>query len=107
MYLFSIYDRKAAFFLPVFSLRSQQDARRQFVEIVTGDTPIAKYPGDYDLVCLGEFNDQDGEVIPYSPRETIINGLTALQAAHSERERYRKALDTQQLDIEDAINQAT
>ena len=49
--LYSIYDRKAAYYLPAFQMRSHADAERQFSEIVTSsDTPISKYPADYDRV---------------------------------------------------------
>lgn len=93
MFIYTIYDRKASYCLPVFSLKSEADARRQFSEIITqSDTLVSKYPGDYDLVCIAEFDEQTGNVIPYSPTETVINGLTALQAAQHEREQYQKAL---------------
>jgi len=101
--LYSIYDRKAAYYLPVFQQRAHADAERQFTEIVTSsDTPIAKYPGDYDLVCLGEIDLESGQIVPKYPCETIVNGFVALQNAHLERSRYAKALNPQ-VDLEELL----
>jgi len=102
--IYSIYDRKAAYYLPLFTMRGHADATRQFTEIVTSsDTPIAKYPADYDLVCLGSINLENGSIEPIYPCETIINGLVALQNAQLERSRYAKILKTEQVDIEELI----
>lgn len=101
--LFTIYDRKAAFYLPLFQMRSHAEAERQFADIVTSsDTPIAKYPADYDLVCLGSIDLETGMITPTYPVETIINGLVALQNAHLERSRYAKALNPQ-VDLEELL----
>lgn len=102
-HLYSIYDRKAAYYLPVFTMRSHADAQRQFTEIVTSsDTPVSKYPADYDLVCLGQINLETGQIVPTYPCETLINGLVSLQNAHLERSRYAKTLNGQ-TDLEDLI----
>jgi len=101
--IYSVYDRKAAYYLPLFTMRSNADAIRQFSEIVTGDTPIAKYPADYDLVCLGSINLENGSIEPQYPCETIMNGLVSLQNAQLERSRYAKILAPQQVDIEELI----
>lgn len=101
--LYSIYDRKAAYYLPIFQMRSHADAQRQFTEIVTqSDTPVSKYPADYDLVCLGSIDLETGQIAPSYPCETIINGLVSLQNAHLERSRYAKAINPQ-VDIEDLL----
>lgn len=101
--LYSIYDRKAAYYLPVFQMRSHADAERQFSEIVTNsDTPISKYPADYDLVCIGEINLESAQIVPNYPCEALINGLVALQNAHLQRSRYAKAINSQ-VDIEELL----
>lgn len=102
-HLYSIYDRKAAYYLPVFTLRSHAEAERQFTEIVTqSETPVSKYPADYDLVCLGQINLETGQIAPTYPCETLINGLVSLQNAHLERSRYAKALNPQ-MDLEEVL----
>lgn len=103
-HLYSIYDRKAGYYLPVFNQRGHADAQRQFTELVTNsDTPIAKYPADYDLVCLGSIDLETGSIAPTYPCETILNGLVALQSAQLERSRYAKLLKSDQVDIEELI----
>jgi len=100
--IFSVYDRQAQYYLPVFSSRTA-DALRQFGEIVTqSDTPIAKYPADYDLCLLGEIDLDTGVIIAKHP-EPLMNGLVALQLAQSERARYAKVLSTPQMDIEEIL----
>lgn len=103
-HIYSIYDRKAAYYLPLFNQRGHADANRQFTELViNSDTPIAKYPADYDLVCLGSIDLETGRIDPIYPVETIINGLVALQNAQLERSRYAKVLKSEQVDIEELI----
>lgn len=102
--IYSLYDRKAAYYLPLFQMRGHADATRQFTEIITqSDTPVSKYPADYDLVCLGSIDLETGQIDPVYPCETIINGLVALQNAQIERSRYAKILKTEQVDIEELI----
>jgi len=102
--IFSIYDRKAAYYLPLFTMRSDAEAVRQFTEIVTqSDTSVSKYPADYDLVCLGWIDLEKGHIEPIYPCDTLINGLVALQNAQIERSRYAKILKSDQVDIEEII----
>lgn len=102
--LYSIYDRKAGYYLPIFQMRGNADAIRQLTELVTNsDTPIAKYPADYDLVRLGSIDLETGQIEPMYPCETLINGLVCLQNAQIERSRYQKILKTEQVDIEELI----
>jgi len=100
--IFSVYDRKAQYYLPIFTSRTA-DALRQFGEIVTqSDTPIAKYPADFDLCRLGDIDLDTGLITPVHP-EPLINGLVALQLAQSERSRYAKVLSNPQVDIEEIL----
>lgn len=100
--IYSIYDRKAQYYLPVFVARTDADALRQFADlVVNSDTPLSKYPADFDLVRLGVMNVESGNIDPERPVGLLINGLVSLQASIAERERYRKA--TTQMDIEDVL----
>jgi len=102
--IYSVYDRKAQYYLPLFTMRGNADAIRQFTEIVTqSDTNVSKYPADYDLVRLGQIDLETGSIEPQYPCETLINGLVALQNAQLERSRYQKILKTDQVDIEELI----
>lgn len=102
--IYSIYDRKAAYYLPLFTMRGDADAIRQFTGIVTqSDTDVSKYPADFDLVSLGGIDLENGRIEPEYPVRTIINGLVAFQTAQTERARYAKILSNPQTDIEDLI----
>ena len=101
--IYSLYDRKAQYYLPLFAMRSDADAIRQFAVIVsTSDTPVSQYPADYDLVRLGSIDLESGLINPEYPCGIVINGLVALQNAQVERSRYKAAL-SQQVDIEEFI----
>lgn len=107
MHIYSIYDRKAGYFLPVFNVRSDADAVRQFKQIVVqSDTDISKWPADFDLCRLARFDLQNGRIEPEIPFGTVMNGLVALQEAHSERSRYAKSIESAQVDIEDLLTAA-
>nr|QJB20412.1 MAG: nonstructural protein [Microvirus sp.] len=102
-YIYSVYDRKAQYYLPIFTRRSDADAQRQFAEIVaTSDTPISKYPADFDLVRLGTIDLETGSIEPEHPMGLLINGLVSLQALNAERKRYSQSLG-EQVDIETFI----
>lgn len=101
--IYSIYDRKAGYYLPVFNLRSDADALRSFTDmVVSSDTPVSKYPADFDLIRLASMDLETGLVTPVFPVHIVINGLVCLQTAQVERSRYQ-ALMSQQMDIEDVL----
>lgn len=103
LHLYAAYDRKAEYYLPVFQTKSEGEAIRSFTEaVVNSETPLSRYPAEYDLCHLGDMDMETGEIFPKFPVGLIINGLVAMQAAHAERARYAKALNPQ-TDIEEFI----
>lgn len=91
--LFSIYDRKAQYYLPLMQHRSQADAIREFTGlVVNSETPLATYPADFDLIELGDFDQVVGTIVPNIHPVPVINGLVALQNAQTERSRYQRLL---------------
>lgn len=102
--IYSIYDRKAQYYLPLFNARTDADAVRSFTQIVTqSETDIAKYPADFDLIRLGKIHLETGLIDREWPVGLVINGLVCLQNAHTERARYQSLLSNQQVDIEEII----
>lgn len=95
-FVFSVYDRKAQYYLPPFASRSEAEAVRAFVELVmNSETPISQYPADFDLMQVGTFNLESGGLNPVVPvPRPIINGLVALTDAQRERQRYQTILST-------------
>lgn len=91
--LYSIYDRKAQYYLPAFQADRDITAHRQFNDlVVTSDMPISRYPADFDLIRLGTIDTETGEITPEFPVGLLINGLVALEGINRERARYASVL---------------
>lgn len=91
--LYSIWDRKAGYYLPAFNVKSDADATREFTGIVIqSETPVSLYPADFDLVKLGTIDMESGYIDPINPVHTIVNGLVALEEAHRQRRLYKSVL---------------
>lgn len=94
--LYSAYDRKAGLYLPIFQARNDAEAIRAFTEaVVSSETPISKYPADFDLCSLGSMDLETGEILLEKNSRTILNGMSALLASQAERRRYQQALSPQ------------
>lgn len=101
--IYTVYDRKSEYCLPVFSMRSEAEAIRQFTQLVmSSETDVSKYPADFDLLAIAHLKIDTGFIAAISPPKPVINGLVALTAANNERGRYKRVLDGQ-LDIEDFV----
>lgn len=63
---YSIRDGKAEAFNPPFFMASKGLAMRGFMDLVNDpNTTIAKYPGDFSLYEIGEFDDSNGRYQQY------------------------------------------
>lgn len=61
MKMFSVYDIKAEAFMVPWFMPAQGQAVRAFSDLVEDkNTIVGKHPGDYKLVYLGDFDDNDG-----------------------------------------------
>lgn len=64
--LYSIFDRKMNIYLAPFPARNDVDAVRNvqagFNTPQMRETPIGQNPQDFDLVSIGEFDDDTGEI---------------------------------------------
>lgn len=79
-YLYTIYDNKAneIFGTMIFIQTHNAVAIRQFQDSMTAQNSIlAKYPTDFDLVCLGELNPDTQHILP---RWEVIMTGSALAA---------------------------
>lgn len=78
--LYSIFDRKMAVYLTPFPARGDVDATRQistsFGSSQMRETPVFTHPADFDLVHVGMFDDESGNIERVSP--TIITNLAPL-----------------------------
>nr|WAE43871.1 MAG: nonstructural protein [Microviridae sp.] len=79
MKIFAVYDSKAEAYLPPFFLLSRGMALRSFTEIATdGKSQIFKYPADFTLFELGEYDDSNAT---FSLHEAKISLGSALEFA--------------------------
>lgn len=66
--VFSVKDSKAAAFALPFFLPRMEVALRSFRDAVRNpEHDMHKHPEDYALYCLGEFNDETGELLKVEP----------------------------------------
>lgn len=89
--LMTVRDMKAEFNMDPFCVRTVAEGIRLFGQTVNDDrTNMSKYPGDYVLYSVGEFDENTGVLAPYDlPRQIAIGsehrvhpeGETPLEAA--------------------------
>ena len=75
--LFTIYDSKAAAYLPIFQLPVEAMAQRTFSDCVNSDKhQFSKHPHDYTLFVVGTIDDATAEII--LNRQSLGNGVEFL-----------------------------
>lgn len=75
--VYSVRDSKGEIFLPPFTCKTHGEAERTFTEYTRReDSLLFKYPEDYDLYYLGEFDDKAGV---YQVLDTPQHLLKAVQ----------------------------
>ena len=83
--LFSIYDRKMCVYLTPFPARGEVDATRQisasFSNPQMRETPVVSHPEDFDLVHVGLFDDESGEIERVKP--ALVTNLAPLARVSS------------------------
>lgn len=83
---FSVRDSKAEVFNTPFFQKTHGEAERSFRELVRDPkTMPGKYPEDYDLYYLGEYDDQTGKMeLIASPQHLMkaVNVLSSEQRLH-------------------------
>lgn len=78
--MFSVYDKAVKAFLQPFYCRTAGEAIRSFTDAVNDPGKgFGKYAMDYDLVRIGEFDDNDGSVVGSSVIK-VIGAIEVLEA---------------------------
>lgn len=74
-FVMSIFDEKAAAFLPPFVMHREELGVRVFHDCLNADDhQFSKHPEDYTLFVVGIFDDAKGSISPESPR-SLGNGV--------------------------------
>lgn len=77
--VYSVRDSKGEAYLPPFLQKTHGEAERSFKDLANNkDTFIAKYPEDYDLYWLGEFDDQSGKYMPLDTPQHMIKAIQVI-----------------------------
>jgi len=71
--VFSVFDLKAQAYLPLFTAPTIAVGMRVFSDVVTQPNhPFGKYPADYMLYCVGEFDQNTGRITGNDPQHVAI-----------------------------------
>jgi len=78
---YSVYDKKAQAFGQLFPSVTKGSAERAFTENVnTADSMANKYPDDFALYQIHDFDDDTGQVVNvYDPPLVIVEAMTVLK----------------------------
>lgn len=75
-YLFCIYDSKIPVYEELLALRSKAEAIRMFETTVqTKDNRLNKYPSDYSMFLIGEWDEETGLITSYPAPQHIASAL--------------------------------
>ncbi|QXP08193.1 MAG: nonstructural protein [Arizlama microvirus] len=75
--IFALFDKKAIAFMPPFFYQQKGEALRAFSELANdGKSSPSKYPEDFSLFHLGEYDDQKGVISPKNPPVHVEEALT-------------------------------
>lgn len=67
--IFTIYDQKAEAYIPPFFLPTIGMAKRSFSECVNSEShQFGKFPEDYTLFLVGNFDDNNAEFNVHAPK---------------------------------------
>nr|WAE43599.1 MAG: nonstructural protein [Microviridae sp.] len=92
--LYAVRDLKVGGFNNPYSFINDAVAVRSFESLVNEQSSasmIAKYPGDYDLFCIAEFDQDSGIIVPIGP----IHVVAAAALIHTPGDRPSSRVDSQ------------
>lgn len=76
---FSIRDSKGEIFNPPFFKKTLGEAERDFHQLCKDDKSMpAKYPEDYDLYYLGNYDDCSGKFMPLDTPQNMVKAVQVI-----------------------------
>lgn len=79
--VFSVYDSKVEAYLRPFFMRSRGEAIRGFVTVVNeAGTDFNKYPEDYTLFEIGDYDEKTGVISPSAAKTALGVAVEFLKA---------------------------
>lgn len=71
--MYTIFDAKAAYFMPPFMARTDAEAQRMFIQAMGQNFA---YRADYNLFCIAEFNEENGVLTALDAPLIVLTGAT-------------------------------
>lgn len=79
--IYSIRDQKAEYFTQPFFKKTHGEAERDFTMLVNDEkSQINKFPEDFDLYYIGDYDDQTGKMSPLDTPQHIVKAVQAKTA---------------------------
>lgn len=79
--IFSIRDTKGEIYNTPFFQKTHGEAERSFTSLMNDqNTMIAKYPEDFDLYFIGEFDDQSGKITHLDSPQHLVKAINLRKA---------------------------
>lgn len=77
----SVFDVKVGAYAAPFFVRTRGEAVRSFMDACEDDKlPFRRHPEDYDLYCLGDFDEVSGLLTALAPCERLIRAVEIVSA---------------------------
>jgi len=78
--IYSVRDAKGEIFNTPFYKKTHGEAERSFKELTKDDKSyVSKYPEDYDLYYIGEYDQRTGQFIPQDTPQHIVKAVNLIQ----------------------------
>jgi len=78
--LFTVFDSAAHRYLEPFTASTVEVALRMFRHTVnSGKGPFSQFPEDYSLFCVGEFDQEKGQLRPYQELQSLGVAITFVE----------------------------
>jgi len=75
-FIFSVYDSKAETYGTPMFFPAKGQATRAFEDQANNpESVICNHPGDFTLFCIGEFNSDDGSIVPLDAKTNLGTGV--------------------------------
>ncbi|AXH77039.1 MAG: nonstructural protein [Microviridae sp.] len=81
-YVYSVFDKKAGVYCTPFVSHSDATATRDFRQAVNDpSTQVCKYASDFELFCLGAWDEDVGSLQPTASPVFVVNGMSLQEAS--------------------------
>ncbi|UDN67773.1 nonstructural protein [robinz microvirus RP_112] len=78
---YTLYDCKSLIYLPPFYASAHGQAVRMVMDLARDNTTqVGRYPTDFTLYCVGQWNDATGNLLPADIREHISDVVALIPA---------------------------